>query len=337
MILRETVLSKWALLLLALVLLSNVLLYQTAVQDVLRIDMESGIILGSLLDMVVVAPILAYAAFRVSKKQVIGFMIAGLVLARFMIPEEFFAPYTILLYAGVGFEALLFLAELSLIGYLVWKIPVVRAEMRRTGEGAIFSMLPAAERTVGSHPLIKAVVSEVLMFYYSLFSWRHKAPIHEGCVTMHKKTSALAMNIMVIHAVVIESIGLHWWLHSKWPILSIILLFLNVYGVFLFLAEIAVMRLHPLEVKNGRLYVTQGLVQRIVVPLDDIEKTEWGVTPGDKTMTFMYRDLEQSAPQVVLHFKEPVESTLFMGRKRMVSSIALKVDHPEKLKQLLLS
>ncbi|MGR3763199.1 hypothetical protein [Rossellomorea sp. NS-SX7] len=335
MVLRETVFSKWAVLLLGFVLMSNVLLYHPVIQEALMIEMESGLILGSLLDMVVVAPILIYAAFRVSKKQVIGFMIAGLVLARFLIPEEFFAPYTMLLYAGVGFEALLFLAELSLVAYLLWKIPSLRAEMKRSGEGAVFSMLPAAETTVGSHTLIRVIVSEALMFYYMMFSWRKKAPAHDGCVTMHKKTSALAMNIMVIHAIVIESIGLHWWLHSKWPVLSTVLLLLNVYGVFLFLAEIAVMRMHPLEVKNGKMYVTQGLMQRVAIPLDFIEKVEWGGTPGDKTMTFMYRDLEQTEPQVVLHLKEPVDATIFMGRTRSVESIALKVDHPEKLKQLL--
>ncbi|WP_175987791.1 hypothetical protein [Bacillus sp. Marseille-Q1617] len=335
MVLRETVFSKWAVLLLGLVLVSNVLLYQPFTQETLMIELERGVILGSLLDMVVVSPILVYAAFKVSKKQVIGFMVAGLVLARFLIPEEFFAPYTMLLYAGVGFEALLFLVELSLIGFLVWKIPQVRTEMKRAGEAAVFSMLPAAEKAVGSHALLKVLISEALLFYYLIFSWRKQPPSHDGCITMHKKTSALAMNIMIIHAIVIESIGLHWWLHSKWPILSIVLLLLNVYGVFLFIAEIAVMRLHPLEVKNGKLYVTQGLMQRIIVPLEYIKKYEWGATPEEQTMTFMYNDLEQTEPQVIIHFKEPVEATLFMGRKKSVSSIALRVDDPGKLKQLL--
>jgi hypothetical protein len=335
MILRQTVFSKWAVLLLGLVLLSNIILYQPAVQNALMIELQNGVILGSFLDMVVVAPLLVYAAFRVSKKQIIGFMIAGLVLARFLIPEEFFAPYAILLYAGVGFEALLFLAELSIIGYLLWKIPQVRAEMKKSGEAPVYSMLPAAEKTVGSHPLIKILVSEALMFHYLFFSWRKIAPAHSGSVTMHKKTSALAMNIMVIHAIVIESIGIHWWLHSKWPVLSIVLLILNIYGVFFFLAEINVMRQNPLEIKNGKLYVTQGLIQRVAVPLDTIEKCDWGGAPDKDSLIFMYRDFEQTEPQVILHFKEPVEATLFMGRKKSVSSIALRVDDPEKLKQLL--
>ncbi|XXM72161.1 hypothetical protein ACQ0QQ_21235 [Lysinibacillus sphaericus] len=315
--------------------MSNIMLYQPYIQDAMMIELQNGIIFGSFLDMAVVAPLLVYAAFRVSKKQIIGFMIAALVLARFFIPAEFFAPYAILLYAGVGFEALLFLAELSLIGYLLWKIPQVLAEMRKSGEAPVFSMLPAAEKTVGSHPLNKILVSEALMFHYLLFSWRRQAPAHDGCVTMHKKTSSLAMNIMVIHAIVIESIGIHWWLHSKWPLLSIVLMVLNIYGVFFFLAEINVMRQNPLEIKNRKLYVTQGLLQRIAVPLAAIEKCDWKGDPEKDTLIFMYRDFEQTEPQVVLHFKEPLEATLFMGRMKLVSSIALRVDDPEKLKQLL--
>jgi hypothetical protein len=335
MILRQTGFSKWAVLLLGLVLLSNIMLYQPYIQDAMLIELQNGVIFGSFLDMAVVAPLLVYAAFRVSKKQIIGFMIAGLFLTRFLIPEEFFAPYEILLYAGVGFEALLFLAELSLIGYLLWKIPQVRAEMTKSGEAPVFSMLPAAEKMVGSHPLIKILVSEALMFHYLIFSWRRKAPAHDGCVTMHKKTSSLAVNIMVIHAIVIESIGIHWWLHSKWPVLAIVLLVLNIYGVFFFLAEINVMRQIPLEIKNGKLYVTQGLMHRVAVPLAAIEKCDWGRDPEKDTLIFMYRDFEQTEPQVIIHFKEPVEAILFMGRKRSVSSIALRVDETEKLKQLL--
>ncbi|WP_156142479.1 hypothetical protein [Rossellomorea aquimaris] len=175
----------------------------------------------------------------------------------------------------------------------------------------------------------------MLMVYYALFSWRRKPVVHDGAVTMHHKTSAVAMNIMLIHAVVIETIGIHWWLHSKLPILSFILLILNVYTVLLFIAEIQITRLHPLEVKNGHLYVTQGLMQRIGLPLNQIEKIEWGREPGKEALVFMHKDFEEICPQVVLFLKKPVEATMFMGRKQLVSEVALRVDDPEKLKELL--
>ena len=35
------------------------------------------------------------------------------------------------------------------------------------------------------------------MLYYAFFTWKKKAPNHEGVVTMHKKTSAVAFHIDV--------------------------------------------------------------------------------------------------------------------------------------------
>ncbi|MEI2666021.1 beta-carotene 15,15'-monooxygenase [Rossellomorea sp. LJF3] len=336
MVLRNSKWSLWALALLTLVLLSNVLLYQPIVQQFLAIELESGAVLGSLVDLVIISPALAYAAFKVSKKQAAGFVVFGLVLARVIIPEEYFAPYTILLYSGISFEALFFLAELGLIFLLLMRIPVIRTEMRSSETGPIFSFLPAVERKVSSLPLIRIVASEILMVYYAFFSWRKKAPAHAGAVTMHHKTSAIAMNIMLIHAVAIETIGLHWWLHSKIPILSFILLILNVYSILLVLAEIQITRLHPVEVKNGELRVVQGLRQRLILPLTNIEEMEWGEKkPSKGTMVFIQKDFEEIHPQVILILKEPVEATLFMGRKEEVSKVALRVDEPEKLRRLI--
>ncbi|KPL60404.1 hypothetical protein [Rossellomorea vietnamensis] len=336
MVLRDSKWSLWALTLLSIVILSNVLLYQPVVQQFLAIELEKGVVLGSLMDLVVISPVLAYAAFKVSKKQAAGFMVFGLVIARVIIPEVFFTPYTILLYFGISLEALFFLAELGLILLLIKRIPVIRTDMKSSGTSPIFSFLPAVERKVSNLPLIRILSSELLMVYYAFFSWRKKAPVHDGVVTLHRKTSAIAMNIMLIHAVLIETIGLHWWLHSKIPVLSFILLILNVYTVLLFIAEIQITRLHPIEVKDDELRVAQGLRLRMILPLSNIERVEWGEKkPSKDTIVFMQKDFEELHPQALLFLKTTVEATMFMGRKKSVSKVALRVDDPEKLKRLL--
>ncbi|MCR8849810.1 hypothetical protein NQ095_15430 [Rossellomorea sp. SC111] len=153
---------------------------------------------------------------------------------------------------------------------------------------------------------------------------------------MHHKTSAIAMNIMLIHAVAIETIGLHWWLHSKIPVLSFILLVLNVYSILLVLAEIQITRLHPVEVKNAEMHIAQGLRQRLILSLSNIDRIEWGEKkPNKDTMVFMQKDFEEIHPQLILFLKEPVEATQFMGRKEEVFKVAMRVDDPEKLKGLL--
>lgn len=106
MVFRRTRLSKWALMLVAVILPSNILLYHSSVQLYLDIHIGKEVVFGSLLDLVVVLPALMYAAFRLSKKQLAGFVVFGLVLARSILPEAHFAQYTILLYAGLAVEVI---------------------------------------------------------------------------------------------------------------------------------------------------------------------------------------------------------------------------------------
>ena len=93
----------------------------------------------------------------------------------------------------------------------------------------------AVEKVVTKNILIRVLMSEFLMIYYAFFTWKKKAPNHEGVVTMHKKTSAVAFHMMMIHAILIETIGLHWWLHDKSLVLSIISINLKyIFSVFFY-------------------------------------------------------------------------------------------------------
>ncbi|KIL50976.1 hypothetical protein KR50_08570 [Jeotgalibacillus campisalis] len=292
-------------------------------------------VIGSMLDLIIVAPLLAYAAFPISKKQAAGLTVLGLLAARFIIPMEYFAPYTMFLYIALIAEGVLILIEIALIVWLIRKVPSIKAEMNRMDAGPIFALLPAVQKMTKDRLFIRVILSEGMMLYYALFSWRKNPPRHEGAVTLHKNTSAIAFHIMIIHAIVIETIGIHWWLHDRWPVLSIILLCLNMYSILLFLAEIQITRLHPVEVKNGNVYAAQGLMKRIVFQLKNIEKVEWNTQPGAHAMTFMLKDFEEVHAQAVVSLKKPVEGSLFMGKKQMVTVVAFRVDEPEKFKRLL--
>lgn len=336
MVYRKTKFANLAITLLIFVLITNFLLYQVSVQNFFSIQPTSGVAIGSLVDLAIIAPLLMHIAFKISIKQTVGLVLAGLVIARFYIPAELFAPYRGILYAGLSLEVLLLLGEVSLLFLLVWKIPKIRKAMKRKDENLFYSLLPTVERVATEHMIVRLFVSEFLMMYYALFTWRRNPPSHSGVVTMHKKTSAIAMNIMLIHAVIIETIGLHWWLHEKSIVLSIILLILNIYTVIFFIAEIQVTRLHPLEIKNGKLYITQGLTARIIVPTENIKEVEWGAAvPSKDTLQFLYRDFEEVIPQAIIYLKEPIQATMLMGMKKSVMEFAIRVDEPEKLRELL--
>lgn len=336
MVYRKTKYANIAIALLFLVLSTNFLIYQSSVQDYLSLQLNNGAVVGSLIDLAIIVPLLMYVAFKLSIKQTIGIIVAGLVIARIFIPNELFSPFTGILYAGIVLEMLLIVAEITLIFLVIWKIPKVRLQMKQVNEGALFSLLPSVEKVVTKNILIRVVMSEFLMMYYAFFSWKKKAPNHEGVVTMHKKTSAIAIHMMLIHAILIETIGLHWWLHDKSLVLSIILLILNIYSVFFFMAEIQIMKLHPMEVKNGKLYISQGLSTRIIVPLNLINEVNWGAkVPNKNTVQFVYKDFEPVEPQAIIHLSRPVEATMFMGMKKSITEFAIRVDEPERLKLIL--
>ena len=338
MVYRKTKYANIAIALLFLVVLSNFLIYQSSVQDFLSLKLNTGAVMGSLIDLAIIVPLLMFAAFKLSIKQTIGIIVTGLVIARVLIPKELFEPFTSVLFTGIVIEALFVLGEVSLILFVIWKIPKIRLHMKEMNEDALFSLLPSVEKVVTKSIFIQIIMAEFLLMYYAFFTWRKKAPSHEGVISMHKKTSATAINIMLIHAILIETIGLHWWLHDKSLILSIILLILNIYTVFFIMADIQITRLHPLEIKNGRLYITQGLSNRIIVPLELIKEVEWGgEIPNKNTMKFVYKDFEAVEPQAVIHLSRPVEATVFMGLKKSVTEFAIRVDEPEKLKIILLN
>lgn len=336
MVYRKTQTANIALAFLLLVLLSNFLVYRPQVQDFFSLQLNSGVAIGSLIDLAIVAPLLVYAIFKISFKQVMGLMVGGLVIARFFIPSELFSPFKGILYLGIVFEALLILAELSLIVLVIYKTPKIKASMTDMKISPLFSLIPSIKQVVTKNILIRIIVSEFLMFYYAIFTWKKKAPSHPNIITLHKKTSYIAFNVMIIHAIIIETIGLHWWLHDKSILLSFVLLVFNIYSVFYFLADIQVTRLHPAEIKNGNLYVTQGLSARIVVPLHLIKNVEWDVAVPDKhTLQFMYRDFEPLEPQVLIHLHEPIEATMFMGKEKVVTQFAIRVDEPQRLREIL--
>ena len=96
--------------------------------------------------------------------------------------------------------------------------------------------------------LLDMISSEITIFYYSILSW-WKKPLSilndAQTYSYHKNTSAIAFYMMLIHALVLESVGFHFLLHSWNATFAIIVLILNVYTLLFILAEIQVDSIMP--------------------------------------------------------------------------------------------
>src|SRR5699024_2595135 len=133
-----------------------------------------------------------------------------------------------------------------------------------------------------------------------------------------KQSSLIALYMLIIHSVVIETIVLHWWLHGKFPIVSIVLLLLNIYSIIFLLGNLQAIRHNALHLTKKHIYISFGLLKRIKVDwtnideiIDDSAVLQQKLTKD--TIDFIARDLEQVYPHVIIKLKKPVKAILLFG------------------------
>lgn len=169
------------------------------------------------------------------------------------------------------------------------------------------------------------------MLYYALASW--KTPVRDG-ITMYKQSSFIAFQMMLIHAIAIETIGLHYWLHTQAPVVSIILLIFNIYSIFFFLGDLQALRLNPIYATERTLYISLGLMKRAKIDFDNIESIVddpelLQQQRSKNTAEFIVRDFEKVYPDMILKMKTPQQVTGFMGVDKVYDYVAIKCDEPE--------
>lgn len=201
----------------SLILASNYFLYRIPFLG----PVHSGAVIGSILDFMLVIPLLTYF-FIIRKRYSLKYMgfviIAAYGAAYYIIPNEHFTQYSFLPYMAFVSEGLLIIVELFILYKVLSKLPrLIRNYRSISNQESLFqfNVRKSVQNLLPNNRLIAVLLTELSMFYYSLFAWNKKANIQNGrSFTYHKKTSVNAVYIMLIHATVIESIGFHYFLHQ---------------------------------------------------------------------------------------------------------------------------
>ena len=313
-----------------LVLSSNVLIYQTSLYETLGINNAPEAVIGSLLDILIVAPILLCLYLKkFNWKLAVGLFAGASIFATIAIPSTLLAPYKFITNTGIIMEAAVIAFELLVILLFISYLPKLMKEVRKDTRPLLFSFTTAA-RQRSKNPIIKVLSSELLVFYYAFASWKKK-PM-DG-VSLHQNSSYVAFQVMILHAIVLESLGFHWWLHSKATIVSIILLLLNVYGFIFILADLQAMRLNRIQHDSKGFYIPFGLMKQAYIAYDNIEeilldKEELQVKKRKDCVEFICRDFEEVFPQVILKMKEPQQVRFMYGMKKSYRFVSIKCDEP---------
>lgn len=323
---------------LLVVLASNYTLYNTGLGLSILPAESKGVVIGSLIDFVIVMPILfmLYKG-KYSVKQAILLAATGCIVARFIIPIDHLQPFVAITWAGFVIEGSIILLEILLIVTFVRYMPKILADVRLSNLPDLFSFSKAVEKHAPKNLIIQMLCADFLMLYYAFASWKRK---ERSGLTLHKSSSYIAFQIMLIHGIVIETIGIHWWLHEKSMVLSIILLILNVYSVIFFIADMQAVRLNPVHVTADKLYLSLGLMKRAEIRFDNIaalieDKHELEGKLSKDTIDFVARDFDEAYPQFILKLKEPIDVTFMLGIKKKYHNVAIKVDQKQELKTIL--
>lgn len=333
MTISKSKLNYFWLILLFFVLLSNVILYKTEFGISTLQENPNSVVIGSLIDFIILAP----ATFLLYKKTfswklLIGLSATGCVAARFIIPMEYLQPFHMITWSGIALEGALVVFEIALVFTFFRYLPKIFKDVKKSSFPLLFAFPEAVDRYVKKIPIIYVICTELLTYYYALFSWKKKP--YEG-FTIHKNTSAVALNVMIIHAVVLETVGVHWLLHILHipTIISIILLIINIYGVIFILGDMQALRLNPIYMNDDSLFLSQGLMKRAKIPFDYIEeiitdKEQLEQKIKKDTLPFIVIDFEKVHPNVILKLNKPIQASLIMGIEREYIKVALRVDDP---------
>ncbi|MDA1867688.1 hypothetical protein [Bacillus thuringiensis] len=325
--------------LVSLIMLSNYLLYALPIVPAA----PKEVVLGSLLDCMFVIPIITYFFIirkRYSLTYIVPVVIAGYIFARFIIPSDYLQDFSYVSYIIIAGEIAFVCLELFLLYKIVRKLPtIIKKYKEYKSEYSSFSYAidAAFDATMKRNKLIDIIVTECKLIYYAFLSWREKVPEGEYVYSYHKKTGAIGVYIMIIHATLIESIGFHYLLHQWNPVIAWILLILNVYAMIYFIAEIQAMRKNPLNVTEEQVIIQIGLGKKIVIPFTQIDNIAF--YKGDELLTA--KEGKQVLDATVMEFikepatfeitlKEPVKAQLLYGFSKTVSRVHLNIDEERK-------
>ncbi|PER45829.1 hypothetical protein COL26_14780 [Bacillus thuringiensis] len=324
--------------LVSLIMLSNYLLYALPIVPAA----PKEVVLGSLLDCMFVIPIITYFFIirkRYSLTYIVPVVIAGYIFARFIIPSDYLQDFSYVSYIIVAGEIVFVGLELFLLHKIVRVLPKIikrYKEYRRENYSFSYAIDAAFEATMKRNKLIDIIVTECKLIYYAFLSWREKVPEGESVYSYHKKTGAIGVYIMIIHATLIESIGFHYLFHQWNPVVAWVLLILNVYAMFYFLAEIQAMRKNPLVVTEEQVIIQIGLGKKIVIPFTQIDNIAFykgellSAKEGKQVLDATVMEFIKEPATFEITLKEPVKAQLLYGFSKTVSRVHLNVDEERK-------
>ena len=294
-------------------------------------DVLSLAITADLLLTVPLAYLLLARKFRISLRPLVPLLVAMMLVGTLILPAENRGVLD-----GIRSVALPAL-ELLVLGYLAYAIHDTRKRFRSaTSFDAIQRMRTAALRLAGSRTWAAILASELSIFYYVLrpFRARHEAPDDGQPFSSHRETAAIAILATLTMVVVVETVGVHFLVATWKPWVAWILTALGVYSLFFVVAHARALPLRPHIVSGTHLFVRNGLLHSVDIPLAEIEDIRVPV-PEIRGTGRVLNAASPMTPNVAVTLRRERETTGIYGIRRRFRCVLLHVDEPSSFEDLL--
>ena len=316
------------------ILVSNVLFMTLPFFEPIKKDVA----LWSFVDITVVLPLFFYLLIvhkQYSPFTVIPFMITCFWIAYLIIPREY--HFLEWIKNGImGFEVLFVLLELFLLLVLLRKIPTFRRTYKENiSRYPLF--LPRAvqslSETFTKPRMLYVWLTEFSVFYYITSIFRAKKEIAGKTFTFHHSSNYLGIFIMLVHAMLIEIIGVHFMLIQVNHILAWVVTGLDIYTLFYLVADYRAITLSPIVLKEEEMHVQKGIRRHFVVRYDNIAYAGKPITKQElqkkekQAYSLVFASLEEEAPKLEIQLKRPIVSYSFYGIKKTMTKFYLTPDH----------
>lgn len=290
--------------------------------------------IGIALDLVFVIPLLMYVlVIRKLEKEIAVLLpvaLLGYMLLLLLIPDSGQHIVEIVKYVILPMELIIF----SYVIVKSYRAMRYNRQQQAVQVNAIEQLRGYLEQVYGQSRLVKLLIHELSIIYYSIFAWRAKryTQVDLQTYSYHKHSNWLITILFLCKILIIEGVCIHILL-MQWSHLAAWLLTIgNAYVILLLIADYRAMCLNPIVVTKETIDLTYGLQMKANIAIDEI----------DSITVIQYEKLSKEKmnasivplvvePNVLIRLKahRPIE-TMF-GRQQRVNEIYLFVDSPHAL------
>jgi hypothetical protein len=241
----------------------------------------------------------------------------------------------------LAYEWLVAPLELGIIAYVIAKI-------RRTARGLrgapasldVPERIAAALHNAFPEPIVgRLLATEITLGWYALASWRREphAPSGAKAFSYHRANGLAALLSALVAASVVELFVVHLLVQlyssrAAWTLSAV-----SAVGIVWLVGFVRAIALRPVLVFPDRLVARGGIHWTAEIPREAIDVVEsgWAVRAPHTGTPGYLRITPVAQPNVLLRLRTAVEAHGLYGRRRSVRVIAMSVDEPAALAELL--